>query len=131
MKFYCYFNLHKKVFSLKSHKTKLVEHHASIVRLDDCVFKVSEAGRQRVLKEKRKNVHAGVQGELRARDFKVSVEALEESFVEITYNPYKYDSFVIKATGEPVETAVTAILYKRRIFAKGITLKANEEAIAC
>jgi hypothetical protein len=123
MKVYCYFNLHKKVFSLKNHKTKLVECHATTVRLDDCIFKVSQAGRQRVLKEKRKNVHAGVQGMLRGRDFSVSVKALEENFVELTYNPYKYDSFVIKATGEPIEYAEMVILNNKRIFAKGLQVQ--------
>ena len=127
MKFFCYFNLHKKVFSLKNHKTKLVEHHAQTVRLDNCEFKVSQAGRNRVLKEKRKNVHAGVQGDLRARDFKVDVEALEESFVELTYNPYKYGSFVVKSTEVAIMSANVVILHNKRVFAKGMSSLSLEQ----
>ena len=121
MKYFCYFNLHKKVFSLKSHKTKLVEHHVTTVRLDNCTLKVSQAGRNRVIEEKRKNVHAGVQGDLRGKGFKVDIRALEENFVELTYNPYKYDSFVVKATEVAVISAVTVILHNKRVFAKGVS----------
>jgi len=39
---------------------------ASTVLLSDVTPKVSEAGRQRVLREKRKNVHAGMGGYLSA-----------------------------------------------------------------
>lgn len=116
MKHFCYFNLHKKVFSLKSKKTGLVEHHAVVVVLDDCKFKVSLAGRQRVLREQRKNVHAGVEGLVRSFEVR---EDLNE-FTELTYNPYKYDSFVVKETGIPVKTAERVILSNKRVFAKGI-----------
>jgi hypothetical protein len=115
MKHFCYFNLHKKVFSLKSKKTGLVEHHAVVVVLDDCKFKVSPAGRERVLREKRKNVHAGVEGQISG------FEANDLSgFIELTYNPYKYDSFVVKETGIPVKTAERVVLSNKRVFARGI-----------
>ena len=120
-KYFCYYNLHKKVFSLKSHKTKLVEHHATTVRLDNCTLKVSQAGRNRVLTEKRKNVHAGVQGDLCDIGFKVDIRALETDFVELTYNPYKYDSFVVKATEVAVMSAESIILHDRRVFAKCVS----------
>jgi hypothetical protein len=65
MKVFVYFNLHKKCFSVKAlegvNKGKVVQHTDNIVLLLP-KFKVSEAGRQRVLREKRKNVHAGVVG---------------------------------------------------------------------
>jgi len=121
MKYFCYFNLHKHVFSLRSHKTKLVEYHSTTVRLSNCVLKVSQAGRDRVLKEKRKNVHAGVLGELCDKDFDIDIEALEGDFIELTYNPYKYDSFVVKTTGVAVESAETIILHNKRVFGKGVS----------
>jgi hypothetical protein len=49
---------------------------------------VQPAGRAKVLKEKKKNVHAGLSGYYVDR---VPVPAI--SF-DVTYNPYKYDSFV-------------------------------------
>lgn len=118
MKHYCYFNLHKKLFSIRNQKTRLVEAHSDLVVLFNCNFKVSEAGRQRVLREKRKNVHAGVEGNLEAftSDFK-----LEDDFIELTYNPYLYDSFVVKATEVPIKSAKLVVLKDKRVFAKDIS----------
>ena len=59
-----YRNLHKKCWSVQQKQKgrwKVVAHAESITLLD-CVFRVSEAGRQRVLRESRKNVHAYIQG---------------------------------------------------------------------
>jgi hypothetical protein len=86
---FVYFNLHKHLFSVKAlsgfEKGRVI-YHASNVYLNEVEFKVNEAGRQRVLKEKRKNVHAGVIGWLgNPRDVYSTT---------ITYNPYKYNSFV-------------------------------------
>jgi hypothetical protein len=109
-KVFVYFNLHKKCWSLKNVKTGRVIGHRDEVFLSDCLLKVSEAGRQRVLREKRKNVHAGVQG------FETNVIPIGSS-VEITYNPYKYNSFVVKETGEPVKGARCVHLCKGRVWA--------------
>ena len=87
-----YFNLHQKRWSIKSAETNKVIGYAETVVLRDVKPKVSEAGRQRVLKEKQKNVHAGLEGLLvwqSDRVYKVNLE-------EITYNPYKHSSFVYK-----------------------------------
>ena len=61
---YVYFNLHTELWSVRSRKTRRVLFHSAVVLLYDCEFKVSQAGRKRVLKDKRKNVHAGIAGEL-------------------------------------------------------------------
>ena len=65
MRVFVYFNLHKKCFSIKAlegaDKGRVIAHRDTVV-LDGCKLLVSEAGRQRVLREKRKNVHAGVSG---------------------------------------------------------------------
>ena len=89
-----YFNLHKKCFSVKDKKTRLVIAHVNSICLENVVFKVSEKGRQRVLSEKRKNVHAVVEGDI------TGVEGLGE--ISITYNPYKYKSFIIKGSDKPI-----------------------------
>ena len=75
-----------------SDKGRVID-HSHVVALADGVLKVSQAGRQRVLNEKRKNVHAGCQGEIVTLD-KSQVQARQ--WVEVTYNPYKYESFVLK-----------------------------------
>lgn len=57
-----YFNLHKGVFSIRDMNTGFVVGHAPRVWMCHGSFIVSEAGRQRVLKSGRKNVHAFVRG---------------------------------------------------------------------
>ena len=57
---YVYKNLHKDCWSVR--QDGLVKAHAKELSLHSCVFKVSKHGRARVLKEKRKNVHAGIEG---------------------------------------------------------------------
>lgn len=65
--------------------------HSSKVLLSDVRPKVSPAGRARVLREGRKNVHAGLVGTL------VSTDLQPFHGSRITYNPYKYESFVFSA----------------------------------
>ena len=92
----CYWNLHRKCFSLKSTKTGRVIAHRQQVTVFNATTKVSEAGRQRVLREKRKNVHAGIVGEvdLSGPDAIVIWPELVYSSRRITYNPYKGPDFV-------------------------------------
>lgn len=104
MKVFVYFNLHKRVFSVKAlegkDKGKVIGHRTSLA-IDSPVFKVSEAGRQRVVRERRKNVHAGVVG------FLTSPYDWKQELVEwtpVTYNPYIFTSFVTRF-GKPVHKA--------------------------
>lgn len=94
-KVFVYFHLRKKLFSVRSQKTRLVVAHLTDVNLVNAEFIVSQKGRERVLKEKVKNVHAGVVG--------IYTEINEALNTEkATYNPYKYDSFVNVKNGEKV-----------------------------
>ena len=66
MKVFIYFNLHRKCFSVKAlegAKKGRVVAHVNDAIVYNPTFKVSEAGRQRVLRERKKNVHAGVVGQ--------------------------------------------------------------------
>lgn len=113
MKVFVYFNLHKKVFSIKAlegeYKGRVIAHRRQLM-LYDAVFKVSEAGRQRVLKECRKNVHAGVVGNW------VNELISVDNRTQVTYNPYKYDSFVTKHDEQPIKNANVAYLVDKQIF---------------
>ena len=100
-----YFNLHKRVFSVRSCKTGRVIHHAKDVHIVNPKFVVREGGRQRVLRERKKNVHAFVRGNLTA--FKDSPSYLADT---IGYNPFKYDSFVKMPDEAPVYKAFRAWL---------------------
>ena len=107
MKVFVYFNLHRKCFSVKAlegtDKGRVIAHVSdAVVHLP--TFKVSEAGRQRVLREKKKNVHAGVVGQWYDDEYNAS-RTVELSVMlgrAVTYNPYRFDSFVYKATETPI-----------------------------
>lgn len=100
MRVFVYFNLHKKVWSIKAmegeNKGRVIKHCTSI-ELKNCRLKVGKAGRERVLREKVKNVHAGVVGYIVSID-----EPCKTTETEATYSPYKYESFVNKETKEPI-----------------------------
>jgi hypothetical protein len=118
MRVYVYFNLHKKVFSVRAlegeNKGRVVA-HVNRILIDRPVFVVSEAGRQRVLREQKKNVHAGVRGIWTA--WVDGIEAWDH-LTPVTYNPYLYSSFVEKSTLAPVHKATFAVLDNKRIFAE-------------
>lgn len=85
-----YFNLNKKCFSIQTRTEKgwRVTEYKEFLALHNCEFKVYEAGRQRVLKTKRKNVHAYIRGYLLNTDLK---DFWNESYglIPVFYNPYK------------------------------------------
>lgn len=115
MRVFVYFNLHKKLWSVKAlegeNKGRVVLHTPEL-QLSDCTFKVSEAGRQRVLRERRKNVHAGVVGHM---DTSLSNE-ISCSQV-ITYNPYKYSAFVAVPSLQPLTSAARVVFKGRTVTA--------------
>lgn len=107
MKVFVYYNLHKQLWSVKCLKTGRVKYHTKNLILEQCQFKVSKRGRERVLQEKRKNVHAGVVGTLIAIDSKpCNFDAKRE----VVYNPYKYETFVSKLDSSPVYQADTVVM---------------------
>lgn len=107
MKVKVYKNLHNGMYSIQAmhgdNKGRVVG-YATRLLLDDVTFKVSESGRQRVINEKRKNVHAYVCGTLRhALDYIVRLEniplEIQQPFehdcdIKVAYNPYKWATFM-------------------------------------
>lgn len=108
LRVFCYFNLHRKCFSIKAlegpDKGRVVAHRNDVL-LFDGTFKVSEAGRQRVLRERKKNVHAGVVGQWdeTGTDL-ITIDRVTIIGTPITYNPYKYNTFVHLYGEHPIET---------------------------
>jgi hypothetical protein len=80
---------------VRNEETKRVIAHVKEIFLLDVKFKVSQKGRARVLREKQKNVHAGVQG------FWLQNRKAEKNSFQVVYDPYKYDSFVFADTLKP------------------------------
>ena len=90
-----YFNLHKHCWSVKDRKTGLVVAHREEVLIRNATGVVQPAGRDRVRKEGRKNVHAFIRGEW--VDIEETPTYLQGWASQITYNPYKNDTFVYKS----------------------------------
>ena len=92
-----YRNLRDGLWSLQ-HQGRVIGHSREI-RIKNAELRVGAKGRLRVLREQRKNVHAKIYG---YRDYLcLSVDECRE----ITYNPYKHESFVYVDTGEPIYKA--------------------------
>lgn len=138
MKAFVYFNIREQLFSLRSDvgsdKGKIIM-HARRVLLRDVTFRVSEAGRQRVILEQRESVHAGVVGSVRVVDVVTQlhdilvgpdgrvpatwhpivetehVARIVKNGREISYNPYRAGHFVyVDDDCEPVERADEAYM---------------------
>lgn len=119
MRVFVYYNLHKHCFSVKALEGPakgLVILHTQRIWLEQARFKVSQAGRQRVLRERRKNVHAGVEGQwLPAEDSPHPLAAQQ-----IRYNPYLFDQFVLATNGNSVHQAERVCLDHGHIWAEGL-----------
>lgn len=110
-----YFNLHNKKYSAVAldglDKGHVLGHFDEVV-LDYVNFVVSEAGRQRVLRENKKNVHAYAVGSWRkGRDLNFF------SASKLRYNPYKMSQFHAEET--PVTKADGVYLGHRGLYAVG------------
>ena len=104
-----YFNLHRKLWSVRSLTTGRVIAHTYGVNLVNVVPRVSEAGRQRVIREQRKNVHAFLRG-LISEDSNTRTGG-----DSVTYNPYRSARFHRRSDGAAVVSAKRAELYGRRV----------------
>lgn len=92
-----YRNLHNGKLSVQTKKEGKwkVHSHVDDLSLEDVNFKVSQSGRERVLKEKAKNVHAFVTG-------KVAEHGEMPEAKQVIYNPYKMSEFSVKDTLDPI-----------------------------
>jgi hypothetical protein len=88
MKSFIYWNIRRKLWSIQQ-QGRVIDHTTSLV-LENPMFCVSEAGRQRVLREGRKNVHAKVIGK------RVPANGWRRELcnIRVRYNPYRDKTFV-------------------------------------
>ena len=109
-----YRNLHKKCWSVRNNATGHVLWHCDEVLLTDVDLVVRPGGRAKVLREKRKNVHAFAKGSLDSLYVGNHLNRDEfpqgTIFKQILYDPYQYESFVYADSKEPVFKADTVHL---------------------
>ncbi len=108
MKVEVYFNLHKRLWSVRQCSTGRVVLHTDKVHIRDPKFVVRKSGRERVLREGKKNVHAFVRGELSTHFY--DFDPVYVDYTLVSYNPYKHDTFVDVFDVSPVRTAKRAVL---------------------
>ena len=95
-KVFAYRNLHDSVWSIK--QLGLVVGHVDDAVIENATLVVSEAGRQRVIREGRKNVHAGVRG------FLVDSRPISPTG-RVTYNPFRKGHFYWVDSEKPIHEA--------------------------
>lgn len=130
-----YRNLHNDMWSIRNAATGLVIGHALFVKLVTPKFIVREAGRQRVLQEQRKNVHAFVEGGLEMwygvnykgrQDLKgyhgLPSDDFLEGSTEVSYNPYKFGHFFDVQTLDKVDQARYAYFTPEKKVYRGAIL---------
>ena len=115
-----YRNLHNGKLSIKDGKTGLVVGHADRVDVFMPEFKVSKAGVARIRRDKRKSVVATVNGGIawvggfigyKGRTYEGCVPTINsEVTTMLSFNPYKYESFVDKHTEEEVSSAEYVVI---------------------
>lgn len=106
-----YWNLHRKCWSLRS-GGKVVSHETSVV-IHGGELVVRPAGRKRVLREGKKNVHAFVRGNLHLTRPCTVIPNISMFWEEVTYNPYKHETFVDRLHGHPRYRGRAVIMSKR------------------
>ena len=102
-----YYNLHKHCYSVQDYATGKVIAHVPSIHLSDVSFVVRKAGRAKVLREKRKNVHAFVVGFWKKT-------ACRKCKTRVRYNPYISDSFF--TDNGPVTSSKSAALTDKGVF---------------
>ena len=102
-----YRNLHTQCFSVR-YKGRVIDAVHTIL-MADADLVVQPAGRNRVVHEKRKNVHAFVRGT------RVKSQAIVVG-QELTYNPYKMCSFYYKCNGQPIYSAELILMFDNKIW---------------
>lgn len=105
-------NLHKKQYSLRQ-GSKVVG-YATHLTLQNCTFEVNEKTRQRVIRNRQKEVHAFVVGE------PVDGVSLPEDAIHISYNPYRSGRFYRKDNGQEIGRADWVFFTPDGVFALGL-----------
>lgn len=112
-----YKNLHNGFMSVQSYqrgKGWRLAGHTKNLFLADCVFLVYEKGRQRVIAQKQKIVHAYIQG-IVANSWLFSSDI--KQLKPVSYNPYFLDSFYLVENQTPIKFTKYCLIKQNKVFA--------------
>jgi hypothetical protein len=115
-----YRNLGNGLMSLTQqiNKSWILVGHTDSVAIEYPKFYVSEAGRQRVLKDRRKNVHAWATGRLLP-----STGLVLPSLKQVYYCPYTQPNFTWLDSKEPIASADLLVVIDNQVFCASDILK--------
>ena len=118
-KYYIYRNLNRGGFSVKYKGLVIANIHQFTA--DDVEFRVSDASRQRAVREQRRNVHAYMVCERepvglhwKEETFKKHLKANE--MVQAYYHPLQTETFVFAGTSTPLIQAEQIVATNGKIF---------------
>ncbi len=103
-----YFNLRNHLWSVRDRQTRRIIAHVDTITLEGVEFIVSEPGRQRVLDQKRRNVHAYARGTVGLYSF--------ECHDRVSYNPYKGPWFYRVEDDSPIYRAACASFHQGKVY---------------
>jgi hypothetical protein len=102
-------NLHKKCWSIVDPKTGRVIEHTNSVTIQNATFVVRPGGRSRALRERKRNVHAFVVGDLVTEciDACCNRKSVVNEWSSVRYNPFKAGTFMCHRTDRfrPIKAA--------------------------
>ncbi len=105
-----YRNLHKKCWSvqtyIKGHGWRLYNWYHELI-IKNPVFIVYEKGRQKVIEQKKKNVHAYIMGELELSE--PIPKFRQDQHIKINYNPYTDEFFYLGNSGVRPDIKLTEV----------------------
>jgi len=118
-KYYIYRNLNRGGFSLKY--KGLVIANMRRFTADDVEFRVSDASRQRAVREGRRNVHAYMVCDnepigLHWKDETVEKHVTENNMKPVYYHPLETETFVIAGTSTPVTESEHIVAANEKVF---------------
>ena len=119
MKVRVYRNLNKpeyfSILSMEKENKGRVVGYARSVLLENCNFVVYETARQKVLRDKVRNVHSFCEGVI--ADASELVQVLSGTEKVVTYNPYKMGAFYCREKGLPhLSSCNEAILQGSNVY---------------
>lgn len=91
-----------------------VQGQSDFILMEDVELRVREGGRDSTRRKEQRTVHAFCIGEVLS--FDEDEYSLPKGLIEVTYNPFIHDSFVIKRSGKPIFEARIAVLIDERLF---------------
>lgn len=110
-RYYIYRNLRTKGFSIK-YKGIVVDRDNCFLGLD-VEFKVNKLGRERVIKERQKNVHAYAACDKYSFTDKSDLDLVDKAKI-ITYNPYVADHFI--CNGKKITHTKKVLFYNGKCY---------------